>query len=422
VPAKPTKVTVRAYQVGFGDCLLVTFHYGADDADARHLLIDFGSTAKPKTGAHTPLEIANHIAGVTGGRLHAVVATHRHRDHISGFGGKSGKVIAGLRPSVVLQPWTEDPKAAPSAKAAPKGLRAVRAFTGGLREMQAAAGWAMQAATRLPANSTLRRQLQFLGEENLANLAAVKGLQALPGKHRYLAFGQTAGLGQVLPGVKVTVLGPPSLKQSAAIQSQRATDPDEFWHLQALASKRAALAAALFQPRFRRKGDNPPEVRWVLPRLERLSAEALLEIVRILDDVLNNTSLILLFEIGGRKLLFPGDAQIENWSYALDAAKGSAGIRRKLAKVDLYKVGHHGSLNATPKTLWNLFDRKGTASKKGRLVTVLSTMAGKHGSRDRGTEVPRGPLITALEESSDLVNTQAVTKKSEFFASVELDV
>jgi hypothetical protein len=222
--------------------------------------------------------------------------------------------------------------------------------------------------------------------------------------------------------VKVTVLGPPNLKQSDAIQSQRATDPDEFWHLQALASRRAAAAAALFKPRFRRKGDNPPEVRWVLPRLDRLSAEALLEIVRILDDVLNNTSLILLFEVGGKKLLFPGDAQIENWSYALETAKGKAGIRTRLKKVNLYKVGHHGSLNATPKTLWNLFERKGPASKKDRLVTVLSTMAGKHGSKDRGTEVPRGPLVTALETESDLVTTLAVTKKAEFCAKVELKV
>ena len=36
-----------------------------------------------------------------------------------------------------------------------------------------------------------------------------------------------------------------------------------------------------------------------------------------MDKVLNNTSLILLFHIGETTLLFPGDAQIENWSYAL---------------------------------------------------------------------------------------------------------
>jgi hypothetical protein len=36
---------------------------------------------------------------------------------------------------------------------------------------------------------------------------------------------------------------------------------------------------------------------------------------------MNNTSVILFFEVGSKKLLFPGDAQIENWSYALEDAR-----------------------------------------------------------------------------------------------------
>ena len=49
-----------------------------------------------------------------------MVATHRHKDHISGFetkkGGKgTGDVIRSLRPSLVVQPWTEDPDLDPRA-------------------------------------------------------------------------------------------------------------------------------------------------------------------------------------------------------------------------------------------------------------------------------------------------------------------
>jgi hypothetical protein len=419
---KPTGVTVRAYQVGFGDCLLVTFHYGAKASDARHVLIDFGSTGKPKSGGHTPLEIARSIEQECGGRLHAVIATHRHRDHISGFGGKSGSVIAGLKPAVVLQPWTEDPKAAPNAKTASNALKGVRAFTASLDEMHRVAEFAVTAAAKYSTRSALGRQLAFLGEENLKNLAAIKGLQKLPGKHVYAAFGEAAGLAKALPGVKVQVLGPPTLKQSQDIATQRSKDPDEFWHLQALAAGRAASTAALFHSRYRHRGTNPTEVRWLLPRLDKLSGEQLLEIVRILDDALNNTSLVLLFEVGSRKLLFPGDAQIENWSYSLKTASDKAAIRKNLAAVDLYKVGHHGSLNATPKSLWQLFKKKGPTGKKGRLVTVLSTMAGKHGSVDRSTEVPRRTLLTELGSMSKLVNTQTVTKKADFFTSVDIDV
>jgi hypothetical protein len=32
---------------------------------------------------------------------------------------------------------------------------------------------------------------------------------------------------------------------------------------------------------------------------------------------MNDTSVILLFEIGTKRLLFRGDAQLETWSYAL---------------------------------------------------------------------------------------------------------
>ena len=65
-----------------------------------------------------------------------------------------------------------------------------------------------------------------------------------------------------------------------------------------------------------------------------------------------------------------------------------------LADVDFYKVGHHGSLNATPrKLLWEAFKKR-----KGRqLCTMMSTMAGKHGRTASKTEVPRRTLVTALK-------------------------
>jgi hypothetical protein len=131
--------------------------------------------------------------------------------------------------------------------------------------------------------------------------------------------------------------------------------------------------------------------------------DQLLQIVRNLDDAMNNTSVILLFEIGETSLLFPGDAQIENWSYALSKDE----VKAKLAKVNLYKVGHHGSRNATPKDLWNLFEhRSDDAEAEGRLVSLMSTMAGKHGHASSHTEVPRATLVTALKSESDLHTTE----------------
>jgi hypothetical protein len=55
------------------------------------------------------------------------------------------------------------------------------------------------------------------------------------------------------------------------------------------------------------------------------------------------------------------DAQLENWQCALTH------FAAKLPGVTLYEVGHHGSRNATPKTLWNQFTHTGNSSKPGRL-------------------------------------------------------
>jgi hypothetical protein len=447
----PTSVRVRAYQVGFGDCFLVTFRYAA--GGDRHVLIDFGSTRLPR-GADPNLlgRVAEDVARECGGQLDAVVATHRHRDHISGFataggaetadGTPTGVVIRDLKPKLVVQPWTEHPDLATDATGPARGPRrggrpsGERRFAAALADMHAIAGLALAQGARMAEvqrlagkrPGALARQLSFLGENNLPNKSAVENLQAMGGRHEYVHFGSRTRLDALLPGVAVRVLGPPTVDQSDAIRGQRQRDEDEFWHFQARALGRSLGArpgaasdgqggsgAPLFSAATLLEGDAPPYARWFLPRLRAARGDQLLELVRVLDRAMNNTSVILLFEIGGRSLLFPGDAQIENWSYALSQAD----VRERLKGVDLYKVGHHGSLNATPRTLWGLFEHRGGEHASGRLRTVVSTLSGVHGHADRGTEVPRRKLVAALRADSDFVTTQEV-KVAELFRDVEL--
>jgi hypothetical protein len=211
-----------------------------------------------------------------------------------------------------------------------------------------------------------------------------------------------------LLGVKIHVLGPPTLEQSDAIRKMRTHDADQFWHLLAGAPNARALTIGprVLPPRLQ----VPASGRWFRDRLESLTGQQMLEIVRTLDDQMNNTSLILLFEVCGKKLLFPGDAQIENWSYALEDAPDADHTQTLLRDVDVYKVGHHGSLNATPKKgLWEHFTKR----KNRRLWTLLSTMHGKHGSAKSGTEVPRKPLLKTLEVESRLLNTDELGFKAD---------
>ena len=415
----PVAVELIAYQVGFGDCFLLRFVY-ADGA--RHVLIDCGTTGMPKTAEDNQmLLIANDIAGKCGGKLDMVVATHRHADHISGFatrgGAGSGDVLARLAAdAIILQPWTEHPDVAVDATGPLPGDR--QGFDNRRQSLAAMQAISANVVARLQpvAGKTLPQALQdradqlgFIGADNIANLSAVTNLMTMGKQRIYAHHGLDIDLSVALPGVKLHVLGPPTVDQSATVRRQRARDPDEFWMaahaMMGAAADGGALAdgPSLFpghdtQPHYQL----PIKTRWFAERVEEADADQLLSMVRALDKAMNNTSLILLFEAGGKKLLFPGDAQIENWAYALDQQAS----RALLADVDLYKVGHHGSLNATPKSLWKTFKRKGKRSKPDRMTSVMSTMNDKHGHAKTNTEVPRATLIAALKLDSHLHDTR----------------
>jgi hypothetical protein len=395
--ATPSSITVRMYNVGFGDCFLLTFHYAVSERPERHMLIDFGSSAAPRRAPkHYMRRVAEDIARQTKSKLDVLVATHRHRDHISGFasdGAGAGKIIAALKPDHVILPWTEDPDAAPDARAA--------RFLGSLETMHALAAAALR-MSRNPefAGRDTRAQLQFLGDDNLKNLSAVENLISMGkrGKAWYVNAGMA--LNTLLPGVNITVLGPPTLEQSDSIRAERARDPHEFWQFCNFWEARLRTLEAPSKSRTP-PDDPPPSVRWFIQQTRRVEAAQMLDLVRELDTVLNNTSVILLLEAGSRKLLFPGDAQIENWAFALR----NHSWRKLLADVNLYKVGHHGSLNATPKSLWKLFGHKGADQQPERLQSLCSTRSGKHGNARAGTEVPRRMLVEELRKNSAFVST-----------------
>ena len=74
-----------------------------------------------------------------------------------------------------------------------------------------------------------------------------------------------------------------------------------------------------------------------------------------LDKRTNNSSLVLAFEFLDTKrvLLFVGDAQVGNWLSWKDLrwpiGDGTVSAHDLLARTVFYKVGHHGSHNATLK-------------------------------------------------------------------------
>lgn len=456
---KPVSLNIRTYQVGFGDCFLLTFDYpqtmSAEDR-RRHLLIDFGSTGMPDGSAPDQMmRVALDIEKHTGGKLHMVVATHRHKDHISGFttqedGGGTGDIIARLHPEVVIQPWTEDPDLSDSSIAMQDANNANDAKTATVANaLHATSLLAMNAVSEAmlteikllsderrftqPLGAGVSEQIRFLADDNkLPNKSAVENLRKMGKRNLFVSHGANLDLSELLPGIGISVLGPPTLDQHAAIRNERAADNDEFWMLRVAAAQNFWRQQAATSDRLEKFVNQkeelfpgaavigrviPSQDRWFIRQLRAMRGEQMLGLVRILDKAMNNTSVILLLDVGGKKLLFPGDAQIENWEYALSIKDNLD----RLKAVEVYKVGHHGSRNATPKTLWENFEHKSeNSAAKNRLQTVVSTMEGKHGSRANHSEVPRETLVHALSTLSAYHTTQQAAEHGDLFEDIEI--
>ncbi|MGW9586087.1 hypothetical protein [Microbacterium sp. NPDC055455] len=409
------RTRVRMYQVGFGDCFLVSIEYDGpleDGRAARHILIDYGTSHSPREGMARGrmADVAALVEEHTGGHLDVLVVSHRHRDHLRGFEVDAGAAIMKrLAPTLVLRSWTEDPELSatadgPDAGAAPAGLsRASVRYAALLAQAQ-------EHVARLAGLAGLDDEVRTAAEDQLKNAEAVALLDELSrdGRGRYLHAGMESGMEALIPGLRATVLGPPTVDQDPRVAKQREDDP-EYWLTALDASLRMVGAAAdAGTPAPMTHGPGP--VRWLIDRLADQRTASAARLVRDLDDALNNTSLILLLEIGGLSLLFPGDAQIENWRHTLDQLPGEPRLRERLARIDLYKVGHHGSRNATPRSLHALW--KDRADSLPRLAAVMSTRQGVHGKGDNA--VPQTHLVTALQEVADLYSTDDLVGGEEY--------
>ncbi len=411
----PERIAVRMHNVGFGDCFLLSFTYAqalADGRNERHILIDFGSTSLAK--GHSLPAVAEQIRARTGGQIDVVVLTHRHRDHLSAFGTQAiAELLATVQPPrLVVRPWTEDPNADAN-------------FTGGnggpgehslafVRSLRDANRFAVALADNIAASGSrgLSADLHEMALTQLANAAAVDQLDTwAAGAGEYLYYGMPTRIGEIVPGLGVRVLGPPTIDQHPEVAGQRETDQEEFWMLY------RQLAESVPQETFRRMASRtekaverapapvvavPPThvgpARWITDRLDHQQLSSFLRIVRRMDDQLNNTSVILLLSVESagqtKRMLFGGDAQIENWEYALKLADAKDNCDL-LREVDLYKVGHHGSRNATPRTLFELWTEPATLKRP--MAAMMSTKAGVHGETAE-TAVPRETLVSALRD------------------------
>jgi beta-lactamase superfamily II metal-dependent hydrolase len=398
---------VRMYRVGFGDLFLLT----VPSADGPcHVLVDCGVHAGNIGTLRTAVD---DLAEATGRHLSLIVVTHRHADHLSGFATCAAQ-FAQFQVDAVWMSWWDDP-ADPQARtfqaaltsfaqqtAAPLALRAARPG-------EPAAAEAVAQALRMVRNVT-GLDGAVAGAAAGGNEAALALLRGVPAGgprfrnvpvRRYYKAGDEPELPADLAaaGVRATILGPPI---DPALISQMSSAAQEYV---ALASEATATTIPLpFPARWRLERADAARVRardgQLVELVRSVQPDAVLEAARRADNTLNNQSLVILFSVAGRKLLFVGDAQWGSWESFLYGGAAQVGATQLLPRsaeilssLDFYKVGHHGSTNATPIAAVEAL-RKGCAA-------MCSTEPGCYGSTSKGTEVPRGALLSALMARTD---------------------
>jgi beta-lactamase superfamily II metal-dependent hydrolase len=346
-PQPKKSVIVRMYNVGFGDSFLLLFP--APDGRRRKVLIDCGyhrASRKPPSMKEVVERIINDVTDNDGvPRIDIVVATHRHMDHVHGFADAAwGKVEVGE----VWMPWTEHPKDEEAKK-----IRNLQSLSSSKVHKAAARKF------KLSLTQAEREEMEkamVLTSNNLVNAKAMKTLHEGFSKNKSFALrrylpgkedGETITTAK-LPGVKIHVIGPSRRLDEITTKDVE----EEMYHLVRLPDTSPGEAHSPFRAewkitpaQFKASHRHLALSKGQMSEISQAVGSGEFAAAAKLDYSVNNTSLMIMFEIGKGFLLFPGDSQWGNWNQAL-----SSNWRELLEKTTFYKVGHHGSHNATPIT------------------------------------------------------------------------
>jgi beta-lactamase superfamily II metal-dependent hydrolase len=422
------ELRIRMYRVGFGDFFLVTI---PSAAGPQHILIDCGVTpGKTKKGdIGTIKDAVAHMAEETGKKLALIIATHRHQDHIIGF-SRCADVFKDFEVGAVwMSIWeTEyDPDEKKETKKKSLALEFQDALTSMAFDMQQHLALAgaddpdMQEAAAMLENATgIDRAMlaaaggadadadadKAVGKGGGTNAKSLEMLKTGFGvEPEYYAKGDKPKLPKALrdAGLTAEILGPPPLDEGDFLKlmdlkkgvgqflgasSGGGTggkfDPfGESAHV-----KSEVYPQSAFREWTRESAAAPNKALQAV--IQAAQPSLLFTAAKTLNDFLNNQSVVVLFTFAGTKMLFAGDAQGGNWEYWMfggtpvkvpsveDIDKKSKSI---LQHLDFYKMGHHGSTNATPVTAVELMD--------GNFLSLCSTQEDSFGTVENDSEVPR---------------------------------
>lgn len=430
---------VRMYRNLLGDCFLVRMMM--DDGATRHMLIDCGLLQGLDGAADRMRAIADDIATTCGGIIDLLVITHEHWDHISGFAQARDILLdpARVKYRRLWMAWTEkqDPQAMALRERFERRKTSVVRLASALSNSQ---------ASGLGADE-LDNVHRFIGPATSDGLGAAPGgrltgrlimeeLKRIAEGVDYLEPGTVLGL-PMAPGLEVAVLGPPRDEEKlfqdgpsagAGKETYLAEEAVNFSMLPDGAPKDDELATLVspFAPRYSAglgvdavkagattggpcdgvvswlnaryyAADDPDERRpQGYRRIDDVALQGAQTLALKLDSDTNNTSLVLALRLpdDGGFLLFAADAQVGNWlswhDHSYRFADGALSAEAILNQVKLYKVGHHGSHNAT------LREKGLLMMTRPDLVAMVSTIedVARQQGRPPGWLMPN-PLVKA---------------------------
>jgi beta-lactamase superfamily II metal-dependent hydrolase len=380
------EILVRMYNVGFGDCFLV--EYPGTGGATRRILVDCGSIA---AGPLAMTDVVEQIladtqdeSGVS--HIDVLVCTHRHADHVSGFGNPKWKQV---QIKEVWFPWTEDPDDEAATEIRESQARLALALVnrwsklapgqegvdaeGSMPLGEAQAPWHAMAL-----NALTNQKAMTMLHEGIASRPKAFFLSSDGNPKRVRT--------EALPEINAFVLGP-----SKSPDIIRDMDPPAGKTYLRQQVSRGGTTEEL-EPFSEDWPIDPSQFAvhsdWQHLTVSDAHAKRIEEagtawdpaVTVALEQAVNGTSLILAFEIGEAVLFFPGDAQWGTWNAMLKKSKARALIER----AEFWKVGHHGSHNATPQEF--------VESLIGRqCCAMMSTKKGKWAS------IPRLPLLDAVK-------------------------
>jgi hypothetical protein len=388
------------YRHGLGDCFLVTLP--CENGDNYFILIDCGVIIGTPNAVARMQQVAGDIVATTGGKLDLLIATHEHWDHLSGF-IQAADQFGDLQVDQVWLAWTEDPEDDLARQLAEEKKQAL-------------------ADIRLAVD-----HLQLLGAHDQANaLTALTELHGAVGATTSDALEKVRQMGKAIrycrpaddpvdlvdPAVRMYVLGPPRDQKLLKM-----TDPSRRANTYEMTigafrlDVSPALGSRIPDPPFGPAYVIPTAVAEAIPffkerywssdawrRIDTAWLAGASDVALQLDSMTNNTCLVVALELrGGAVLLFPGDAQVGNWLSWQDlqwqTSTGAVSGPDLLRRAIFYKVGHHGSHNATLREKGlEMMDALRVA-----MVPVDHSMALKKGW-DR---MPLPGLLDALEVKTD---------------------